>query len=182
MKKRFYTALTLFACTLILCACSTTPKKSTPLPPQTVMHLKAMQLSPILPIPVKGIKRQNLTDTWGAARSAGRRHEGIDILAPRGTPVTSATEGLVASLQSNRLGGNVVWILGPAGSWHYYAHLKSHKRGLHVGQYVHAGDVIGYVGNTGNARHTVSHLHYGLYLAGKGRGAVNPYPYVHGDF
>ena len=179
---RFFPFILIAICSVLFTACSTTPKKNKPLPPQQVMRLKAMHLSPILPVPVKGVSRQHLTDTWGAARSAGRHHEGIDILAPRGTPVTSTTEGLVASLQSNHLGGNVVWILGPAGTWHYYAHLKKHKSGLHVGQYIHAGDVIGYVGNSGNAKHTVSHLHYGLYLAGKGRGAVNPYPYVHGDF
>lgn len=167
---------------ILLNACSTTPKKSQPSPKNEVMHLKAMQMNRVLPIPVFNVTRKNLSDTWGMARSAGRRHEGIDILAPRGTKVTSTTEGLVGSLQSNKLGGNVVWILGPAGTWHYYAHLKEHKRGLHVGQYVHQGDVIGYVGNTGNARYTASHLHYGIYLAGRGKGAVNPYPYVHGDF
>ena len=109
---------------------------------------------------------------------SGRTHEGIDILAPRGTKVFSATEGLVADLRNNNLGGKVVWIMGPAGTWHYYAHLDDHKRGLSVGDYVKKGDLIGYVGNTGNARHTAPHLHYGLYLQGKGRGAVNPYPYL----
>ena len=89
-----------------------------------------------------------------------------------------ATEGLVADLRNNNLGGKVVWIMGPAGTWHYYAHLDDHKRGLSVGDYVRKGDLIGYVGNTGNARHTAPHLHYGLYLQGKGRGAVNPYPYL----
>ena len=127
---------------------------------------------------VQGIKRNVLTDTWGASRSSGRTHEGIDILAPRGTKVFSATEGLVADLRNNNLGGKVVWIMGPAGTWHYYAHLDDHKRGLSVGDYVKKGDLIGYVGNTGNARHTAPHLHYGLYLQGKGRGAVNPYPYL----
>ncbi len=121
---------------------------------------------------------KHLTDTWGASRSSGRTHEGIDILAPRGTKVFSATEGLVADLRNNNLGGKVVWIMGPAGTWHYYAHLDDHKRGLSVGDYVKKGDLIGYVGNTGNARHTAPHLHYGLYLQGKGRGAVNPYPYL----
>ena len=82
------------------------------------------------------------------------------------------------SLRNNNLGGKVVWIMGPAGTWHYYAHLDDHKRGLSVGDYVKKGDLIGYVGNTGNARHTAPHLHYGLYLQGKGRGAVNPYPYL----
>ena len=131
-----------------------------------------------LPIPVDNIKRHQLKDTWGASRSSGRLHEGIDIMAPRGTKVLSATEGLIADLRNNNLGGKVIWILGPGGTWHYYAHLDGHKRGLSVGDYVKKGQVIGYVGNSGNARHTAPHLHYGLYLQGKGRGAVNPYPYL----
>lgn len=165
-----------------LTACATAPKKTRPLPIQSVQELKNMPLPKRLPIPVAGVTRTQLTDTWGAARSAGRRHEGIDILAPRGTVVKSTTHGMVGNLQSNRLGGNVVWILGPSGSWHYYAHLDKQKRGLNVGDHVRPGDVIGYVGNSGNARYTASHLHYGIYLTGRGRGAVNPYPYVHGDF
>ena len=165
---------------LLLAACRTTPPapSGSQLPASQVQQLKNMRLAQQLPVPVQGIKRHGLTDTWGASRSSGRTHEGIDILAPRGTKVFSATEGLVADLRNNKLGGKVVWIMGPAGTWHYYAHLDDHKRGLSVGDYVRKGDLIGYVGNTGNARHTAPHLHYGLYLQGKGRGAVNPYPYL----
>ena len=163
---------------ILLSACASTPKKPTPLPNAQVNKLKNMRLNSRLPVPVKGISRSELRDTWGAARSQGRNHEGIDIMAERGTKVYSATEGLVADLRNNNLGGKVIWILGPSGSWHYYAHLDGHKRGLNVGDYVHKGDLIGYVGNTGNARATAPHLHYGIYLNGKGRGAVNPYPYL----
>ena len=163
---------------LILSACTTAPKKPVPLPNTQVNKLQMMRLDNRLPVPVKGISRTQLRDTWGAARSQGRSHEGIDIMAERGTKVYSATEGLVADLRNNNLGGKVIWILGPSGSWHYYAHLDGHKRGLNVGDYVHKGDLIGYVGNTGNARHTAPHLHYGIYLNGKGRGAVNPYSYL----
>lgn len=163
----------------LLSACSTAPKKtSVTLNPAQVQKLKNMTLPQQLPIPVAGIKRQNLTDTWGVSRSQGRSHEGIDIMAPRGTKVLSSTEGLVADLRNNNLGGKVIWIMGPNGSWHYYAHLDGHKRGLKVGDYVKKGQLIGYVGNTGNARHTAPHLHYGIYLNAKGRGAVNPYPYL----
>jgi len=164
---------------ILLAACTSAPKKSAaPLPPAMVKKLQHMPLKTRLPVPVQGVKRQHLQDTWGASRSRGRLHEGIDILAPRGSKVYSATEGLIADLRNNNLGGKVVWILGPGGSWHYYAHLDRHKRGLKVGDYVKKGDLIGYVGNSGNARHTAPHLHYGLYLNGKGRGAVNPYPYL----
>ena len=163
---------------ILLSACSTTPKKPTNLPNTQIDKLKNLRLDNRLPVPIKGINRNELRDTWGAARSQGRNHEGIDIMAERGTKVYSATEGLVADLRNNNLGGKIIWIIGPAGSWHYYAHLDDHKRGLNVGDYVRKGDLIGYVGNTGNARATAPHLHYGIYLNGKGRGAVNPYSYL----
>jgi len=177
---RFISTLFLGFSILWIAACTSTPQKpsSTSLPPAQVQKLKSMQLNSSLPIPVKNIKTRQLKDTWGASRSHGRTHEGIDIMAPRGTKVLSATEGLIADLRNNNLGGKVVWILGPGGTWHYYAHLDEHKRGLSVGDYVKKGDLIGYVGNTGNARHTAPHLHYGIYLEGKGRGVVNPYPYL----
>ena len=171
-----YTVLAMLM--LIFLACTTAPKKPASLPNAQVNKLKMMRLDSRLPVPVKGISRNQLRDTWGSARSHGRSHEGIDIMAERGTKVYSATEGLVADLRNNNLGGKVIWILGPSGSWHYYAHLDGHKRGLNVGDYVHKGDLIGYVGNTGNARATAPHLHYGIYLNGKGRGAVNPYSYL----
>lgn len=165
---------------LWLAACTSSPKKpvSVVLPVSQVQKLKNMQLKSSLPIPVQHIKAKQLRDTWAASRSHGRLHEGIDIMAPRGTKVMSATEGLIADLRNNNLGGKVIWIMGPGGSWHYYAHLDEHKRGLAVGDYVKKGELIGYVGNTGNARHTAPHLHYGIYLNGKGRGAVNPYPFL----
>ncbi|WP_312309150.1 M23 family metallopeptidase [Acinetobacter variabilis] len=165
---------------LFLVACSSTPKhpSAVQLNPALVKKLNHMRMPSSLPIPVDRVQARELKDTWGASRSSGRLHEGIDILAPRGTKVRSATPGLIADLRNNNLGGKVVWILGPGGAWHYYAHLDGHKRGLKVGDYVKKGDVIGYVGNTGNARHTAPHLHYGLYLNGKGRGVVNPYPYL----
>lgn len=178
---RQYLALTWIAfITVLLAACSSTPEKSpaVQLNPILVQKLKNMRMPSSLPIPVARVQAGELQDTWGASRSRGRLHEGIDIMAPRGTKVFSATEGLIADLRNNNLGGKVVWILGPGGSWHYYAHLDRHKRGLKVGDTVKKGQLIGYVGNTGNARHTAPHLHYGIYLQGKGRGVVNPYPYL----
>lgn len=165
---------------LFLVACNSAPKhpSAVQLNPALVKKLNHMRMPSSLPIPVDRVQARELKDTWGASRSSGRLHEGIDILAPSGTKVRSATPGLIADLRNNNLGGKVVWILGPGGAWHYYAHLDGHKRGLKVGDYVKKGDVIGYVGNTGNARHTAPHLHYGLYLSGKGRGVVNPYPYL----
>ena len=179
MRRLIYILFLSFSI-LWLVACTSSPKKpvSVVLPVSQVQKLKNMQLKPSLPIPVQHIKAKQLRDTWAASRSHGRLHEGIDIMAPRGTKVMSATEGLIADLRNNNLGGKVIWIMGPGGSWHYYAHLDEHKRGLTVGDYVKKGELIGYVGNTGNARHTAPHLHYGIYLNGKGRGAVNPYPFL----
>jgi len=137
-------------------------------------HVVRLSLQPAptrLPVPVQGVTPRQLTDTWGAARSQGRRHEGIDIFAARGTPVLSATEGVVTQIGTNNLGGKVVWVLGPGRQMHYYAHLDGYAD-ISRGQRVAAGDVLGYVGNTGNARGTPPHLHYGIYKGG----AINPYP------
>lgn len=143
--------------------------------PMEYLHLMQTPLPAQLPIPVEGVKPRQISDTWGAARSEGRSHQGTDIFAKRGTPVLSSTEGMILSTGVNNLGGNVVWVLGPAMSRHYYAHLESYGS-YQANDWVQAGDVIGYVGNSGNARTTPPHLHYGIYL--NGEGAVNPYPYL----
>jgi murein DD-endopeptidase MepM/ murein hydrolase activator NlpD len=124
-------------------------------------------------IPVAGVTRRGLVDTWGGARSEGRRHEGIDIFARRGTEVVAATEGLVSRIGENRLGGLSVWVLGPGRQRHYYAHLDRYAEALSPGDRVAVGDVLGYVGNTGNAKGTPPHLHYGIYTV---TGAINPFP------
>lgn len=122
-------------------------------------------------IPVEGVAASRLRDTWGGARSGGRTHQGIDIFAPRGTPVLSATDGLVTRVGTNALGGRVVWVLGPGRQMHYYAHLDRYAD-IRGGDIVRTGRVLGYVGNTGNAQGTPPHLHYGIYAGG----AINPYP------
>lgn len=138
------------------------------------IRLGAMAAPSALPVPVAGVAPRQLADTWGGARGGGRKHEGIDIFARRGTPVLAATEGIVMRVGSNRLGGQVVWVLGPGGQRHYYAHLDSYGD-VHTGMRIDAGKVLGYVGTTGNAAGTPPHLHYGIYTAG---GAVNPYPFL----
>jgi hypothetical protein len=138
------------------------------------IRLGAMPAPTALPVPVAGVRPTRLVDTWGGARSEGRRHEGIDIFAKRGTPVLSSTEGLVMRVGTNRLGGQVVWVLGPGGQRHYYAHLDSYGD-VHAGMRIAAGKIVGYVGNTGNAATTPPHLHYGIYTAA---GAINPYPFL----
>jgi murein DD-endopeptidase MepM/ murein hydrolase activator NlpD len=125
-----------------------------------------------LPVPVEGVRARQIADTWGGARSGGRKHQGVDIFARRGTPVTSATDGLVLRVGTLSLGGQIVAVLGPGGHVHYYAHLDRFGA-FATGDFVREGDVLGYVGDTGNAKGTPPHLHYGLYTA---RGAVNPHP------
>ena len=92
----------------------------------------------------------------------------------RGTPVRSTTKGVVTRIGENNLGGNVVGVTGPGGVWHYYAHLDSFAD-IRENDWIEAGTVVGYVGNTGNARNTPPHLHYGVYIR---EGAVNPYPLI----
>ncbi|MCK4080450.1 M23 family metallopeptidase [Acinetobacter radioresistens] len=139
-------------------------------------QLMNKKLSGQLPVPVEGVTRKQLQDTWGAARSEGRKHEGIDIFAKRGTPVLSTTEGIVRQVGTNNLGGQVVWVTGPDLTHHYYAHLENYAENITAGDWIEAGEVIGYVGNTGNARGTPPHLHYGIYI--NRQGAINPYPYL----
>jgi murein DD-endopeptidase MepM/ murein hydrolase activator NlpD len=126
-----------------------------------------------LPIPVAGVIVANLQDTWGAPRSEGRGHQGIDIFAPRGAAVFSATDGVIWKVGQNRLGGNAVWILGPGGQMHYYAHLQGFAD-ISPRNRIYQGEILGYVGNTGNAKGTPPHLHYAIYtISGS---AINPYP------
>jgi peptidoglycan LD-endopeptidase LytH len=122
--------------------------------------------------PLGARRAPRLVDSWGNARASGRRHEGIDIFAPKGTPVLSTTRGIVTRVGTNRLGGQVVWILGPGLERHYYAHLNRYAT-FRAGDRVEAGEIIGYSGDTGNARGGAAHLHYGIYRHGA---AQNPYP------
>jgi murein DD-endopeptidase MepM/ murein hydrolase activator NlpD len=126
-----------------------------------------------LPVPVKGVSRAAVANTWHASRSGGRKHEGLDIFARRGTPVPSATMGIVIRLGGGELGGNAVFVLGPGGRTYYYAHLDEYAPGIRPGLEVKPGDTLGYVGTTGNARGTPPHLHFGIYTP---TGATNPYP------
>jgi len=110
------------------------------------------------------------SDTWGAARSGGRSHEGVDMMAPRGTPLVAVESGY-AQFKTTRLGGNSVWVGGASGTRYFYAHLSAWEGSS---RNVSKGEVIGYVGATGNT--SANHLHFEVHPGG-GR-AVNPYPYV----
>jgi peptidoglycan LD-endopeptidase LytH len=140
----------------------------------TGMYDLKIGVAPSLGFPVSG--RQAKTGSfWGADRDGGqRRHEGIDIFAPAGTPVVAIQKGFVTRVEETKLGGKVVWMRPIGKNLHlYYAHLKVQL--VEPGQEVAAGDMIGEVGNTGNARNTPPHLHFGIYTRG---GAVDPFPFV----
>ena len=126
-----------------------------------------------LSMPLKDVKRNQIANTWGAARGEGRSHEGQDIFAPRGTPILSATTGYVVKIGEDNLGGHTVSVIGDGGRKYYYAHLDSYAPNLEVGDYVTRNTVLGYVGSTGNADGTPPHLHFGVYTA---TGAINPLP------
>jgi murein DD-endopeptidase MepM/ murein hydrolase activator NlpD len=128
-----------------------------------------------LVLPVVGATRFDFLDTFDDPRPGGRRHEGIDIFAARGTPVLSAADGVVLRVGRNNLGGNSVMTLGPGFQRFYYAHLDAYAGGLAPGALLRAGEPVGYVGNTGNAERTPPHLHFGIYAAEPAWSAVNPF-------
>lgn len=140
---------------------------------RTLWEISRMAPPTYLPVPVQGVAPGRIADTFGAPRGSGRTHAGVDIFAARGTPVVSTTRGVVSSVRETGLGGRQVWVSGPAGERHYYAHLDDWAEGLASGDVVWPGDPLGEVGDTGNARGTPPHLHYGIYGAG---GAVDPLP------
>ena len=124
-------------------------------------------------MPLEDVSRKEVADTWAAPRGTGRRHEGQDIFAPKGTPILSATNGYIYKIGENNLGGQTVSVISSGGRVYYYAHLDSYARGIEVGDRVTTRTVLGYVGTTGNAQGTPPHLHFGIYTW---TGAINPLP------
>jgi murein DD-endopeptidase MepM/ murein hydrolase activator NlpD len=131
-------------------------------------------------VPVQGVARRSLSDSWGAPRDGGRRHQGIDIRADKGVPVLAAAGGRILKLYRSARGGTTVYQADDKGRFiFYYAHLDHYAEGLKVGQRVAQGDTIAYVGQTGNA--PFPHLHFEIQRQNGAkqwwRGvAFNPYP------
>lgn len=121
-------------------------------------------------IPIRGIRAQQIEDTWGAARGADRKHEGQDIFAPRNTPIYSATDGYILDVGENALGGRTVSVIGAGGRVFYYAHLQAYGD-FREGEAVTTNSIVGYVGTSGNAAGTPPHLHFAVYT---NSGAINP--------
>jgi murein DD-endopeptidase MepM/ murein hydrolase activator NlpD len=141
-----------------------------------VRYELVMQTTPTLAFPVADRDDRAVRSFYGADRDGGRRsHAGIDIFAPRGTPVLASADGMVRRVHVTALGGKVVWVWDEERSQSlYYAHLD--RQIAAEGQWVRTGDTIGLVGNTGNARTTPPHLHFGVYR--RGWGAIDPWPFV----
>jgi murein DD-endopeptidase MepM/ murein hydrolase activator NlpD len=127
-----------------------------------------------LRMPVVGVKTRDLANSWHDPRDGGvRLHKGIDIFAPRGTEIVAVSDGIVSFIGEQPKGGRVIWLTTESGTSFYYAHLDRWAPGLYEGMEVQSGDLLGYVGNTGNARTTPSHLHFGI---SQNDDMVNPYP------
>jgi len=139
-----------------------------------------------LALPVVGIKPEQLTDTYDAARGAGRRHDALDIMAPEGTPVIAAADGTIEKLFNSVRGGLTIYERSTDGKWiYYYAHLSAYAPGLAEGQQVKRGQVIARVGHTGDASPDGPHLHFAINQMAAGERwwngtAINPYPLLAG--
>jgi len=147
----------------------------------TVEKLPPAATTLLFPLPVSELP--GLRDSFHDKRSGGRDHEAVDIIAPHGTPVLAVSDGRIAKLFLSVPGGNTIYQFDPTGTYaYYYAHLDRYADGILEGLEVRRGDVIGYVGNTGNAAATAPHLHFAIFKLGPERRwwqgeAIDPYPY-----
>ncbi len=137
-----------------------------------------------LAMPVQGYSSAKLHDTFDELRGGTRKHEALDIMAPRGTPVVAVDDGVVMKLFRSAAGGITIYQADPSEKFvYYYAHLERYRDGLKEGDVLHRGDVIAYVGSTGNAPAGAPHLHFTIFVLGpdkqwwRGK-AVNPFPYL----
>jgi peptidoglycan LD-endopeptidase LytH len=153
-----------------------------PAPPVVVVAPPISIAGVGLLIPVQGKTAADLDDTFTDARSQGRSHDAIDIMAAAGTPVLAVADGQIEKLFDSERGGLTIYQFEPSGQYaYYYAHLQRYAEGLAEKQPVRRGQVIGYVGSTGNASPDAPHLHFAIFVLGKERHwwegtAINPYP------
>jgi murein DD-endopeptidase MepM/ murein hydrolase activator NlpD len=133
--------------------------------------------------PIAGLTARDLVDTFDQARG-NTRHEAIDIMEPRGTPVRAVVSGIIAKLFLSKPGGNTIYLFDDRQEFcYYYAHLDHYAAALHEGQHIAPGEVIAYVGSTGNANPAAPHLHFTIYRLGPEKRwwqgtPINPYPYL----
>lgn len=141
------------------------------------LYTVTITTEPALAFPLPDRDSRAIASYFGAPRDGGARdHHGVDIFAPRGTPVVAVTDGFVSGVRTTPRGGKVVWLRDERRRQSiYYAHLDAQL--VENGTRVRMGDTLGTVGNSGNARTTSPHLHFGIYR--RGRGPLNPYPFIH---
>ena len=137
-------------------------------------------------IPVQGITAAQLSDTFGQTRGDVRIHEALDIMAPAGTPVLAAADGTLVKLFTSVPGGLTIYQFDPTSTFaYYYAHLDRYAPGIAEGQPLRRGQVIGYVGSSGNANPAAPHLHFAIFQLGPEKHwwqgvPINPYPLLRG--
>jgi peptidoglycan LD-endopeptidase LytH len=135
-----------------------------------------------LTLPIRGLEASDIRDTFAQGRPGGKLHEATDILAPRGTPVVAVEDGVIQKLFLSKPGGITIYEFDHAGVFcYYYAHLDHYAAGLTEGMTVKRGDIIGYVGTTGNAPPQTPHLHFAIFRLGPEKRwwqgtAIDPYP------
>jgi peptidoglycan LD-endopeptidase LytH len=157
-----------------------------PPPRVTATGIGALPAGSSLLVPVQGVTTAQLQDTFTDARSEGRSHDAIDIMAPAGTPVLAVADGHVEKLFDSKQGGLTLYQFNPEGTRaYYYAHLQGYAAGIVEKKPLKRGELIGYVGSTGNADPAAPHLHFATLVLGpekqwwKGE-AINPYPQLGG--
>jgi peptidoglycan LD-endopeptidase LytH len=132
-------------------------RDSTPVPARDLDYLRSRRLL----VPVEGVRAADIADSFDDPRDGGRRHHAVDILAPRGTPVRAADDGRVLKLRRGGAGGIALYATDPSGRFaYYYAHLDRYRDRLAEGMRLARGEVVGYVGSTGNAPRRAPHLHF----------------------
>lgn len=171
-------------------ASAVAPIETPPVPPSPASPPESPAVLPTTPtdttgsllIPVQGIAAASLHDTFNDARSEGRRHDALDIMAPAGTPVLAVADGRIEKLFLSDRGGITLYQFNPDRTRaYYYAHLQRYADGIAEGQALRRGQVLGYVGATGNADPSAPHLHFAVFALGpearwwEGT-ALNPYP------
>jgi peptidoglycan LD-endopeptidase LytH len=163
--------------------------RSSPLPPVSVAAKTAVPVAdsgprPRIGLPIAGLQPKDIQDTFSQLRGGTRPHEATDILAPRGTPVLAVNAGTIKKLFTSKPGGLTVYQFDPDGVYcYYYAHLDRYAADLKEGMAVSRGDIIGYVGTTGNAPANTPHLHFAIFKLGALKRwwegtPINPYPFL----
>jgi murein DD-endopeptidase MepM/ murein hydrolase activator NlpD len=150
----------------VMAAADTAPAESPRVTDEDMSDLKARRLA----VPVQGIQPSQIVSNFDDDRGSGRKHEALDILSPRGTPVLAAEDGRIVKLFTSLRGGLTIYQFDRDNRFcYYYAHLDGYAPNLHEGQEVKRGDVIGYVGTSGNAPPNTPHLHFAISRLGSDR-------------